>query len=201
MLSDASPENTPERHLPGVAASDEGPGQSWPNWINGQVTLTGIPAQLPRHSVGRAVVRENDSCSPLRRITSATPPPRAAAISSSLVDALLPIRKARWNDDHQSRSACNNSPRRLAAASKPTGRSLPRQTRMVRMTLTAKGTSPPTADTAQGQPGFAFVAPVGRVSFTAGNVEQCLARWYARKSAPRCDHHRRWTGPILIEPA
>lgn len=84
MSSDASPENMPERHLPGVAASNEGLGRSWPNWIHGQVTLTGIPAKHPRHSVGRDVVRENDSCSPLRRITSATPRPRAAAISSSL---------------------------------------------------------------------------------------------------------------------
>jgi hypothetical protein len=75
------------------------------------------------------VVRENDSCSLLRRIMSATPPPRAAAISSILVDALLPIRNARWNDDHQSRSARNSSPRRPAAARKSTGRSFPRQTR------------------------------------------------------------------------
>ena len=43
-----------------------------------------LSAELARPSRGRRVVRDNDSCSPLRRITPAAPPPRAAAISASL---------------------------------------------------------------------------------------------------------------------
>ena len=49
--------------------------------------------------------------------------------------------------------------------------------------------------------GFVLAAAVGRVSFTAGNVEQCLARCYARNSLPRRGHHRRRTWPILLKPA
>jgi len=43
-----------------------------------------LRAELPRPSRGRRVDGKNDSCSPLRRITPATPPPRAAAISLEL---------------------------------------------------------------------------------------------------------------------
>jgi len=49
--------------------------------------------------------------------------------------------------------------------------------------------------------GFVLAAAVGRVSFTARNVEQSLARCYARNSLPRRGHHRRWTWPILLKPA
>ena len=86
----------------------------------------GLPAELARPSRGRRVVRENDSCSPLRRITPATPPPRAAAISSSLS---MPCCHAGTSDEttsHHATPPATNSPRHPAAASKlPTVRPTP----------------------------------------------------------------------------
>lgn len=85
MSSKASPDGTPESRLPawprptmeladpdraGLTVSTRSPG--------------GLPRELPRPSRGRRVVRENDSCSPLRRCMPATPPSRSAAISSRL---------------------------------------------------------------------------------------------------------------------
>lgn len=69
----------------------------------------GLPAEPPGPSRGRRVVRENDPCSPLRRSTPATPPPRRSAISSSL-SMLGPCRNVRRNDEQPRRFACNQLP-------------------------------------------------------------------------------------------
>ena len=77
-----------------------------------------LPAELARPSRGLRVVRENDSCSPLRRITPAAPPPRAAAISASLSMPCCHAGTSDGTTSHHATPPATNSPRHPVAASK-----------------------------------------------------------------------------------
>ena len=77
-----------------------------------------LSAELGRPSRGRRVVRDSDSCSPLRRITPAAPPPRAAAISASLSMPCCHAGTSDGTTSHHATPPATNSPRHPAAASK-----------------------------------------------------------------------------------